>query len=131
MGAFGPVRFSFPGLFRLVLAYFFSHDTIKSAEISRLLTQPAAHIFFQKMAPKVMLPYAASQCANATWLGPNCRKNGAKVPWRGIKTDEPRCNSPHPPARRTLAVEPQPELARGTATGGRFAPPGMALKKDI
>ena len=35
----GPVRFSFPGLFRLVLAYFFSHDTIKSAEINRLLNQ--------------------------------------------------------------------------------------------
>ena len=37
---FGPVRFSFSGLFRLVLAYFFSHITIKSAEISRLFNQP-------------------------------------------------------------------------------------------
>ena len=39
-GRLGPVRFSYPGLFRLVLAYFFSHGTIKSAEISRLLNQP-------------------------------------------------------------------------------------------
>jgi len=36
----GPVRFSFPGLFRLVLSYLFSHGTIKSAEISWLLNQP-------------------------------------------------------------------------------------------
>ena len=36
----GPVCFSFSGLFRLVLAYFFSHGTIKSAKISRLLNQP-------------------------------------------------------------------------------------------
>ena len=33
----GPVHFSFSGLFRLVLTYFFSYGTIKSAEISRLL----------------------------------------------------------------------------------------------
>jgi len=41
---YGPVRFSFPGLFRLVLAYFFSHGTIKSAEISGLLNQPNMHL---------------------------------------------------------------------------------------
>jgi len=35
-----PVLLSFPGLFRLVLAYFFSQSTIKSAEISRFLNQP-------------------------------------------------------------------------------------------
>jgi hypothetical protein len=35
----GPVRLSFPGLFRLVLAYFISHNTIKSAEICRLFHQ--------------------------------------------------------------------------------------------
>ena len=34
------VGFSFSGLFQLVLVYFFSHGTIKSAEISRLLNQP-------------------------------------------------------------------------------------------
>jgi len=31
---------SFLGLFRLVLTYFISHDTIKSAEICRLFHQP-------------------------------------------------------------------------------------------
>ena len=40
----GPVRFSFLGLFRLVLAYFFSHGTIKSAEISRLLDVPTVSV---------------------------------------------------------------------------------------
>jgi len=40
MTSYGPVRLSFPGLFRLILAYFFSHDTIKSAEINRLSNQP-------------------------------------------------------------------------------------------
>ena len=38
--AIGPVLLSFPGLFRLVLAYFFSQNTIKSVKISRLLNQP-------------------------------------------------------------------------------------------
>ena len=33
--------FSFLGLFWLVLAYFFSHDTIKSAEMSCLSNQPS------------------------------------------------------------------------------------------
>ena len=40
------VRFSFPSLFRLVLIYFFSYDTIKSAEISRAFKpaeQPLNH----------------------------------------------------------------------------------------
>jgi len=38
-GVWALFAFSF-GLFRLVLVYFFSHDTIKSAEINRLLDQP-------------------------------------------------------------------------------------------
>jgi hypothetical protein len=42
----GPVRLSFSGLFRLVLAYFFSHDIIKSAEISRLSNQPNSPMEF-------------------------------------------------------------------------------------
>ena len=38
------IRLSFPGLFRLILVYFFSHTTIKSAKISRLLNQPNSHV---------------------------------------------------------------------------------------
>ena len=38
--SYGPVRLSFPDLFRLVLACFLPHGTIKSAEISRLFHQP-------------------------------------------------------------------------------------------
>ena len=45
-----PVSLSFPGLFLLVLAYFISHNTIKSAKICRLFHQPNS--------PDIVLPIA-------------------------------------------------------------------------
>ena len=56
----GPVLLSFPGLFRLVLAYFFSHGTIKSAEISRLLNQPNSPLFYPFPKPTHTLSNSVS-----------------------------------------------------------------------